>query len=155
MKTASFHVRATTEQAALWNRAAQAEGHRSAGTWLAAAADSYLKVRARAGLPLPLAWRKGRLSVALSTGEAVEVWGKVAPPFGYYPGTDARLYPGFGKRYFTLLYMPSAKLIATFQYTGQCKALASELARLWVRWGGSEPTEDPAPLLQRFQREDL
>ena len=30
---------------------AEAEGHRSAGTWLAAAADAYLKARARAGAP--------------------------------------------------------------------------------------------------------
>lgn len=40
MKTASFTVHATAEQSARWKRAAEAEGHRSAGTWLAAAAES-------------------------------------------------------------------------------------------------------------------
>ncbi|MFL6260634.1 MAG: hypothetical protein ACJ76Y_13045 [Thermoanaerobaculia bacterium] len=51
--------------------------------------------------------------------------------------------------------MPQARVLATLRTFAHCKALASELARLWVRWGGSEPTEDPAPLLQRFQREDV
>jgi hypothetical protein len=45
LKTASFHVRASQEQAERWNRAAAAEGHRAAGTWLADAADSYLKAK--------------------------------------------------------------------------------------------------------------
>ena len=46
MKTASFTVHATAEQSIRWKRAADAEGHRSAGTWLAAATDAYLRVRA-------------------------------------------------------------------------------------------------------------
>jgi hypothetical protein len=37
----------------------------------------------------------------------------------------------------------------------RCKSLASELARLWVRWGGKELAEDPAPLVQQFQGEDI
>lgn len=63
MKVASVTVHASAEQSARWKRAAEAEGHRSAGTWLAAAADAYLKVRAKAGLPLPLAWRHGTFHV--------------------------------------------------------------------------------------------
>lgn len=54
MKTSIFTVRATEAQSICWKQAADAEGHRSAGTWLAAAADAYLKVRARAGRPIPL-----------------------------------------------------------------------------------------------------
>ena len=153
MKVASYTVRATEPQSTRWKLAAEAEGFPSAGAWLASAADAYLKVRAHAGLPVPLAWRRGMLSVALSTGEAVRVRGKVAPPFAFYGGTDGQLYEGRGRRYFTLLYVPSGRAIATFRYTREYKALASELARLWVRWGGTEPAEDPAPLLQRFQRE--
>ena len=59
MNVATFTVHATAEQSIRWKRAAEAEGHRSAGTWLAAAADAYLRVRAKAGHPLPLAWRHG------------------------------------------------------------------------------------------------
>jgi len=59
LRVASFTVHATVEQSARWKRAAEAEGHRSAGTWLAAAADAYLKARARAGAPVPLAWHRG------------------------------------------------------------------------------------------------
>ena len=54
-----------------------------------------------------------------------------------------------------LAFLPDSRILATLHSFRQCKALASELARLWVRWGGSEPAEDPAPLLQRFQREDV
>lgn len=81
MKVATFTVRATQEQAIRWNRAAAAEGHRFAGTWLACAADAYLKVRAKAGLPLPLAWQRfGRFRVILMDGAEVEVRGVVSPP---------------------------------------------------------------------------
>jgi hypothetical protein len=73
VKTASFTVRATTDQAARWNRASEAGGHRSAGTWLAAAADAYLRVRAKAAMPLPLAWRRfGRFRVVLMDGAEIE-----------------------------------------------------------------------------------
>lgn len=153
MKVASFHVRGSTAQAERWNRAAQAEGFRSAGAWLAAAADAYLKVRAKAGLPLPLAWHRGRFPVRLEDGAEPEVPGWIARPFGHYSGTDT------GPRYsgchlHTLVYLPARRIVATFRTARHCKALASELARLWVRWGGSEPAEDPAPLLERHRREE-
>ncbi len=60
MKVASFTGRATVQQSARWKQAAESEGFQSAGAWLAGAADAYLKIRAKAGLPvLPLVacWR--------------------------------------------------------------------------------------------------
>jgi hypothetical protein len=153
VKVASFHVRATAKQSLRWNRAAEAEGHASVGTWLAEAADRHLDALQRAGKPLPLAWRRGRFRVVLESGER-EVSGFVAPPFGAFRGSEEGPGPRGCWRY-SLAYMPQRRLIATFRTLGHCKALASELARVWVRWGGSEPTEDPAPLLQRFQREDV
>ncbi|HTQ78569.1 MAG TPA: hypothetical protein VMM92_01125 [Thermoanaerobaculia bacterium] len=42
LKVASVHVRATAEQAERWNRAAAAEGHGAAATWLAEAAEVLL-----------------------------------------------------------------------------------------------------------------
>jgi hypothetical protein len=154
VKTASYTVRATTAQAAAWNRAAESEGHRSAGTWLAEAADRHLDAVQRAGKPLALAWRKGRFRVALEGREA-EVQGQMSPPFGIYHGTPSGPIPHGSTKYQSLVYLPAGRIVATFRYAHHCKSLASELARLWVRWGGREPAEDPAPLIERHRREDL
>lgn len=154
MKTASFTVRATEKQSLRWKRAADAEGHASVGTWLAEAADRFLDALQRAGRPLPLAWGRGRFRVRLEGGSEVTLPGWMARPFGIYRGTDAG--PGYaGCKLYTLVYLPTGRLVATFRTARHCKALASELARVWVRWGGEEPSEDPAPLLQRFQRENV
>jgi hypothetical protein len=153
LKVASFTVRATMPQSLAWKRAADAEGHASVGTWLAEAADRHLEAVARSGRPLPLAWRKGRFRVTLEDRRA-EVSGQMSPPFGIYHGTPAGPVPHGSTKYQSLVYLPDGRIVATFRYARHCKALASELVRLWVRWGGSEPAEDPAPLLQRFHSEN-
>jgi hypothetical protein len=155
LKVATFTVRATVAQSARWKQAAASEGHLSVGTWAAEALDAHLKARAQAGKPLPLAWSKGRFRVRLEDGKELEVRGWIARPFAFYRGTAAG--PELrGCHLYTLTYLPTLRLVATFGKARHCKALASELARTWVRWGGNaEPAEDPAPLLQRFQREDV
>jgi hypothetical protein len=154
LKTATYTVRATERQSLRWNRAAEAEGHRSVGTWLAEAADRHLDALQRAGKPLPLAWGRGRFRVRLEDSRELEVPGWMARPFGIYRGTDAG--PGYhGCHLYTLAYLPTFKLLATFRTAAHCKTLASELARLWVRWGGREPAEDPGPLMERCRREDV
>ena len=154
LKTASFTVRATMAQSVRWKQAAEAHGHASVGTWLAEAVDAHLEARTRAGKPLPLAWGKGRFCVRLEDGAEPELPGWIARPFGIFRGTDAG--PGYhGCHLYTLAHLPSLRLVATFRTARHCKALASDLARLWVRWGGSEPAEDPGPLLERHRRESL
>lgn len=154
LKRASYTVRATERQALRWNRAAEAEGHRSVGTWLAEAADRHLDALQRAGKPLPLAWNLGRFRVRLEDGTDLEVPGWIGRPFGIFRGTAAG--PSYhGSHIYTLAHLPSRQIVATFRTARHCRVLASELARVWVRWGGKEPAEDPAPLLQRFQREDV
>jgi len=148
VKTASFTVHATAEQSIRWKRAAEAEGHRSAGTWLAAAADAYLKVRARAGNPIPLAWRRGHFSVLLEGGELVTVRGHASPPFGAFRGT-ATGPASPGRHRHTLVYLPTSRVIATLRTAKQCRALASELAPILLR---GVPL-DPGPLVERYQRE--
>lgn len=147
MKTAAFTVRASPQQSARWKQAAQAEGHPSVGSWLAGAADAYLKVRAKAGLPVPLAWRLGRYVL-----DGREVQGKVSHPFGVFP------LPGCNRQLRQLVYLPTGRVLATLRSSRNCKALASELARTWMQWdgqGGREPPgEDTGPILDRFQRED-
>ena len=149
LKTASFHVRASTAQAAAWNRAAEAEGHRSAGTWLAAAADAYLRVRARAGQPLPLAWHRGAFTVCLEDGREVRVQGMLSPPFGHFEGTFRGPDRSHGPR--TLVHVPSGKVIATLKSARQARALAAEIAPALLR--GELP--DAAPIVERHRREAL
>jgi hypothetical protein len=155
LKVASYTVKATTAQAAAWNRAAQAHGHASTGSWIAEAVDRYLDALKKAGRPLPLAWRRsGRIKVRLMDGREIEVPGCTSPPFAIYRGSATGPgQRGAGPR--TLVFLPEARIIATLRSERACKALASELSRVWVRWGGQVPAEDPAPLLQRFQREDV
>ncbi len=149
MKTASFTVRATTDQATRWNRAAEAEGHRSAGTWLACAADAYLKVRAKAGLPLPLAWRRfGRFLVHLESGEEVTIRGAISPPFGTFRGGAEG--PRRGGRLFSLVYLPEKRIVASLYSARQAKALAAELAVVLIR---GDPLPSPGAVVERHERE--
>jgi hypothetical protein len=138
VKVATFTVHATAEQSVRWKRAAEAEGHRSAGSWLSAAADAYLRLRAKAGLPLPLAWRLGRFSVRLEGGELVTLSGKMSPPFGAFAGTadGPASYPG--SRRHSLVHLPDARIIATLRTFRQVQSLASELAPVLLR-GDSPP----------------
>lgn len=140
MKTASFTVHATAQQSARWKQAAEGEGFPSVGAWLAGAADAYLKVRARAGLPIPLAWRKGVFRVELDGGEVVTVRGHLSPPFGSFEGTPEGPARYRGRKRHTLVYVPSKRVLATLRSFANCKALASELARLWYRGDGAEPS---------------
>jgi hypothetical protein len=151
VKTAAFTVRATLEQSVRWKRAADAEGHRSAGTWLAAAADAYLKVRAKAGLPIPLAWRRlGHFAVKLGNGETVTVRGQVSPPFGAFRGDERGPRTSGGP--YSLVYIPEGRIIALLHSSGQCKALASELAPILIR---GEPLLDPSAVIERHRRDSV
>ena len=154
LKVAVFSVRATVQQSARWKKAAEHYGFPSVGAWLAEAADRHLDALARAGQPLPLAWRQRRFTVRLVEGNAVEVKGWAAEPFGIFRGDAAG--PGYqGCHIYTLAYLPDGRLLATFRYAQHCRTLAAELARLWVRWGGTEPAEDAGPVVERHVREAL
>lgn len=151
LKIASFTVRATMAQSARWKLATDAEGFRSVGGWLADAADAYLKVRAKAGIPLPLAWSRGRFRVRLEDGAEPELPGWIGRPFGIFRGTDAG--PGYhGCHLYTLVYLPARRIVATFRYAQHCKALAAELAGVWARSGGEEDVR-AGPLIESHQRE--
>jgi hypothetical protein len=136
--------------------AAEAEGHRSAGTWLAAAADAYLKARVRAGAPIPLAWHRGTFRLALEDGSAPTLRGIISAPFGIFRGTAAG--PRRSTETYTLAYLPSARILATLHTQAHGKSLAATLAGGWVRWdgtGGREPPgQDSGPVVDRFRRED-
>jgi hypothetical protein len=153
LKVATFTVRADARQSARWKQAAEAEGFQNVGAWLAGAADAYLKARAAASLPVSLSWRSGIFSVCLIAGELVRVPGKMAPPFAYYEGTETEVSDGRGARRFTLAYLPTSRVLATLRHARDCKALAAELARSWVRWDGQgrePPGEAPEATVRRL-----
>ena len=150
MKVATFTVRGSAEQTIRWNRAAEAEGHRSAGTWLACAADAYLKVRAKAGLPLPLAWRRfGRFEVNLESGKTT-IRGPISPPFGGFCG-DAE-GPKRASRRYSLVYLPEARIVAVLRNARQAKALAAELVPVLIR---GDPLPSPGAVVERHRREAM
>lgn len=146
LKVASFTVHADARQSARWKQAAEGEGFSSVGSWLSRAADAYLKVRAKAGLPIPLAWSKGVFTVQLMDGEEIRVSGMVSPPFAYFRGTSHGTDRNKGR---SLVHLASGRIIATLRRSAQARALASELAPALLR--GELP--DPAALVQRHVRE--
>lgn len=148
MKTAAFTLRATERQSLAWKRAADAEGFPSVGAWAALALDAYLKVRAKAGLPIPLAWRLGFFRARLVDGRDAELRGKVSPPFGIFQGS------GHGpdrNALRTLVYLPTGAIIATLRTSRQCRTLASELAPVLLR--GELPA--PRPIVERHVGESV
>lgn len=150
MKVAEFTVRADVHQSARWKQAAHAEGFPSVGAWAALALDAYLKARARAGRPIPLAWRRGRFLVRLESGEVVEVNGHVSPPFGAYRGAaDGQGCPGRHRQ--TLVHVPERRIIATLRTYRPCQALAAELAPVILR--GEFP--ERSPIVERHARESV
>jgi hypothetical protein len=149
VKVASFTVHATAEQSRRWKIAAEGEGFRSAGAWLACAADAYLKARARAGLPIPLAWRKGRVSVLLEGRQEVTLPGFLSPPFGAFRGDADGRKPGH--HLYSLVLLEERRIVATLRTYAQVRALAAELASALLR--GELP--NPAPILDRHQRESV
>jgi hypothetical protein len=152
MKTAAFTVRADIRQSARWKRAAEAEGFPSVGAWAALALDAYLELRLKAGVPVPLAWRRGSFGALMVGGWVVTVKGHVSPPFGAFPGTEEGPAEYAGKHRHTLVYLPDGRLLATLRSFKECKALAAELARAWIRWGGKEPPGKPAEDVIRGMR---
>ncbi|HEX3131269.1 MAG TPA: hypothetical protein VH394_28290 [Thermoanaerobaculia bacterium] len=131
MKVATFTVRATLAQSARWKRAAEGEGFASVGSWAAGALDAYLEHRTRAGRPLALSWHYGTIYVNLD-GQDVPIRGHISPPFGIYRGAmEGRLNAGC--RRYSLVHLPTRRLVATLRSQRQCQALASELAPVLLR----------------------
>jgi len=128
LRIASYTVKADARQAVRWHRHAAAEGSGSVGAWIAVTVERYLKLRDR---PVPLFWSPGSFTVTLDCGEA-EVSGAISPPFATFRGTVAGPKEG-GRGVHTLVYLPTGRVLATVAYRRDARALASELAREWVR----------------------
>jgi hypothetical protein len=155
LKVATFTVHATADQSARWKRAAEVEGYASVGGWASRALDAYLRQRLAAGAPVPLCWSRGRVRAMLQDGAMHDLKGWIAPPFGFYRGSAAGKISS-GTKAFTLCYLPTGRRLGTFKYAAHAKALASDLARVWVRWDGAgaePPSQDLAPIVARHRQE--
>jgi hypothetical protein len=129
VKTVQYNCRGSEEQARRWQRACEADGFRSVGAWLAYAADAFLKARARAALPVPLAWSLGSFSVVLDGIERV-LRGWLSPPFYIFRGNSAG--PSYqGRHLYTLCY--GSRIVATLKSAAQARRLASEMAPVILR----------------------
>jgi hypothetical protein len=153
VKVATFSVRASLPQSVRWKLAAESEGFASCGAWLARAADAYLRLRAKAGMPLPLAWRHGTVRVRLDDGREPELRGFVSPPFGIFHGSGGGPIQQGSTHCQTLVYLPARRIVATFRYAREAKALAAELAGVWARSGGEDGDKRAGPLIERHERE--
>jgi hypothetical protein len=150
LKVASFTVHADARQSARWKIAAEGEGYESVGRWLAAAADSYLRARARAGAPVPLAWRRGRFLARLESGEELTVRGHVSLPFATFRGTDSG--PSSTRHRHVLVFVPDRRVLAVLETRREARALAAELARQWFRGDCAEPATDPLAAVESLRR---
>ena len=74
----------------------------------------------------------------------------ISLPFGYYRGDDGR-QRDIRSSFFTLVYLPADKIVATLRSARQVKALASELAGALLR--GELP--DAGQVVGRHVRESV
>jgi len=143
---ACFNVRATLKQSVRWKQAAQLEGYGSAGAWLAVAGDARLEFLYKGSHPVALAWHRGRFLVRLEDGQEVMVGGMISPPFASFQGTaEGR----DNLKHWTLVHVPTRRIIGTLKSAKHCKALAAELAPVLLR----EDRVLAAELVERHERE--
>ncbi|HWW95484.1 MAG TPA: hypothetical protein VN375_19090 [Vicinamibacteria bacterium] len=122
LKADRLTLHPSADQLAKWRRATREEGFHSVRTWAAFAIDAY--VNARAGEPLPLAWRRGTVNVDLPDGSAVDTRGWQADPYAIFRG-DGSGPAALDKKTFSLLYLPNRQLLVTFHSLKHCQEMAA------------------------------
>lgn len=92
----------------------------------------------------PLAWKMGQFLVLISETDRaedlhqVDVPGSISGVFGVFRG-DSRGRAAKGRSVFSLVHLPTARLLITLNHRRQCMAMATELAPLRVRWDETDP----------------
>ena len=142
-KTERFTVPADREQAERWRAAAEVQAYGSVSTWLAETADSYLREIGKAGRALPLKWRGDRFRVLIEPNGVKEpyeiaVQGRESGPFGVFRGSHQGMEEG-PKAGFSLIHLPTHRILATLSRQKDCMMLAAELTPLRVNWEESDP----------------
>ena len=130
-------VRASPEQAARWEAAAEYEGASSVAAWLAHLASVHLRELGTCVPRMPLHWHRGAFRVReRREDEGCEVVGIVAGPFGIYKDAQG---------YFCLVHTPTGCPLIALPRQGRCKTLAREIATFHINWTATDPAEVKGP----------
>jgi hypothetical protein len=145
MKVFTYSVRATEEQRERWEAAAVAHGRMTVGSFLAQATDTYLEKMAKSGRRLPLAWTWGEFQARIYDRlvwpwqyREIDVSGWISGRFGIYRG-DGTGQETHNNHVFSLVHIPSRRIIVTLTYKRDCQAFAAELVYLWINWDQEDP----------------
>jgi hypothetical protein len=140
MARTTLTIRTTAEQAQRWQAAAQYEGARSVGAWLATLAAARLRYLGRMVPRMPLVWHPGTIHRRSdSSEESFPVAGIVAGPFGVHKDGES----------FVLSHVPTGRRLARLPKQRRCKTLARELAALRVDWQATDPEAVTGPDISR------
>jgi hypothetical protein len=143
-KSESFAVPADREQAERWRAAAHLQALGSVSEWLAQTADFYLSEISKTGKALPLGWSGGWFRVLIQPDgrvEAVgiEVKGRTYPPFGIFRGSYRGSKAAGSDASFSLVHLPTCRILCTLPRQKDCAMLAAELMPLQINWTEVDP----------------
>jgi hypothetical protein len=156
-KMTTLTVRVSRQQLARWGGAAQYDGARNVGAWLATLATARLRALGRYVPRLVLRWQRSRFKAlrlpAFDAKEAalLEVAGIVAGPFGIYKDPREPLPGPRLPAVFHLVHVPTGSHLAKLPLRKRCKSLARELATYKVNWTTEVPEEVTGPELWKSQ----
>jgi hypothetical protein len=145
-QSVSITVRAFPPQAEKWRAAAEMYGWHVEG-WLADVADKAAREMARSGMAPPLRWSWDYFVVSImdrSVRPEVRadwrVHGEISGCFGIFRGNGHG--PGEpGCCRFSIVHLPSRRIIDTLPLRKAAKALAAELAVLQCNWRETDPAK--------------
>ena len=106
----------------------------------------------------PLTWQLGTFRVLIAENDRceelheIEVRGPVSGPFGVFRG-DGRGPAPPDRSFFSLVHLPTGRVMASLRLRRECMAMASELLPLRVPWRESDPERvvEGAPDQRRVQ----
>ena len=92
----------------------------------------------------PLAWKSATFRVLIAENNRreelheIDVRGPVSGPFAIFRG-DGRGPAPSGESFFSLIHLPTGRVMITLRLRRECMAMASELAILRVNWRETDP----------------
>lgn len=137
MTLPTFPVRASPEQAARWQAAAEYEGAPSVSAWLSRLASARLRALGSCVPRMPLHWHHATFCVReRREDEGRAVTGLVAGTFGIHKDTQGA---------FHLVHTPTGCPLITLPTQRRCKTLAREIATFHINWTATDPAQVKGP----------
>lgn len=112
-----------------------------------------------AGIPTPLAWKRGTFKVWISEShrekdlKEIEVEGPTSGPFGIFRG-DSRGPAPKDRPYFSVIHIPTGRSLSLPGRRRECEAFAAEVSPLQIPWQETDPYKVilGSPDQQKFQK---